>query len=124
MKLDHIAMYVKDLEGAREFFTKYFNATSNEMYHNKTTGLQTYFLSFEGGSRLEIMKRPEMVDPEKDLMRTGFIHIAFGLGSEEKVDELTKRLKEDGYEILSGPRVTGDGYYRNDEMGRTINTKE
>ena len=61
MKLDHIAMYVKDLEGAREFFTKYFNATSNEMYHNKTTGLQTYFLSFEGGARLEIMKRPEMV---------------------------------------------------------------
>ncbi|MGZ7144627.1 VOC family protein, partial [Streptococcus pyogenes] len=41
----------------------------------------------------------------------GFIHLAFSLGSKEKVDLLTERMKADGYELLSGPRTTGDGYY-------------
>ncbi len=52
-----------------------------------------------------------MVDDEKALNRTGFIHVAFSVGSKEKVDELTAKLKDDGYEIVSGPRTTGDGYY-------------
>ena len=33
------------------------------------------------------------------------------LGSKEKVDKLTAQLKADGYEVISGPRTTGDGYY-------------
>ena len=43
--------------------------------------------------------------------RTGYAHIAFSVGSKEKVDELTAQLKADGYEAVSGPRTTGDGYY-------------
>ena len=111
MILEHIAMYVNDLEAARAFFEKYFGATANEQYHNPRTGLRTYFLTFEGGARLEIMTRPGMEDPEKTLMRTGYVHISFKTGSREKVDALTARLKADGYEVISGPRVTGDGYY-------------
>ena len=111
MILEHIAMYVNDLEGARAFFIKYFGAVSNEQYHNPRTGLRTYFLTFDGGARLEIMSRPGMEDPEKTMMRTGLIHISFKLGSKEAVDQLTARLKADGYELASGPRVTGDGYY-------------
>ena len=57
------------------------------------------------------MNRPDMDDEEKSVARTGFIHIAFSVGSKEKVDELTSQLKADGYEVLSGPRTTGDGYY-------------
>lgn len=111
MRIEHIAMYVKDLERARVFFVKYLGATSNEGYHNEKTDFRSYFLSFDGGARMEIMNRPGMEDPEKPLMRTGFIHVAFSLGSAERVDQLTARLKEDGYAVISGPRTTGDGYY-------------
>jgi len=111
MKIDHIAMYVNDLEKVREFFMKYFSAVSNEGYHNKTTDFRSYFLSFDEGARIEIMNKPNMSDDEKRLSRTGYIHIAFNVGSKEKVDELTAELKTAGYEVVSGPRTTGDGYY-------------
>ncbi len=111
MKIEHIAMYVNDLEKTREFFIKYLGAVSNDGYHNPNTDFRSYFLSFEDGARLEIMNNPRMDDYEKPLNRTGYAHIAFSVGSKEKVDELTSRLKQDGYEVVSGPRTTGDGYY-------------
>ena len=111
MKIDHIAMYVNDLEKAREFFMKYLGAASNEGYHNKTTDFRSYFLSFDEGARIEIMNKPNMSDDEKGLVRTGYVHIAFNVGSKEQVDMLTTELKDDGYEVVSGPRTTGDGYY-------------
>ena len=117
MRIEHAAMYVKDLEKAKEFFIKYFGAVPNEGYHNKNTDFRSYFLSFDEGARLEIMTRPSMDDAEKTAARTGLIHLAFGVGSEEKVDELTDRLKADGYEVLSGPRTTGDGYYESCVVG-------
>ena len=116
MKIEHIAMYVNDLEGARDFFTKYFQAVSNEGYHNKTTDFRSYFLTFEDGARLEIMQKPQMQDAEKSAARTGYIHIAFSVGSAKRVDELTKMLENDGYAVISGPRTTGDGYY--EKIGR------
>lgn len=111
MRIEHIAMYVNDLEGAKDFFVKYFHAVSNEGYHNRTTDFKSYFLQFDDGARLELMTRPNMEDSEKTVARTGLIHIAFSLGSKEAVDELTQTLKQDGYTVLSGPRTTGDGYY-------------
>ena len=117
MRIEHIAMYVNDLEGARNFFVKYFNAESNEGYHNKKTDFRSYFLSFDDGARLEIMNKPNIDDPEKSLARTGFIHIAFSLGNKAAVDELTAKMKADGYEVVSGPRTTGDGYYESCIIG-------
>ena len=111
MKIEHIALYVNDLEGARKFFMKYLGAQSNDGYHNPRTNFRSYFLSFDDGARLEIMNKPEMPDLPKDLARTGYAHIAFSVGSKEKVDALTAQLKADGYEVISGPRTTGDGYY-------------
>ena len=111
MKIEHIAMYVNDLEAAKVFFVTYLDGKANELYHNKSTGFRSYFISFDEGARLEIMNKPEMTDPAKDIARTGYAHVAFSVGSEEKVDELTAMLKADGYEVLSGPRTTGDGYY-------------
>ena len=111
MKIEHIALYANDLEGARKFFMKYLGAASNDGYHNPRTNFRSYFLSFDDGARLEIMNKPEMTDLPKDLVRTGYVHIAFSVGSKEKVDALTAQLKSDGYEIVSGPRTTGDGYY-------------
>ena len=117
MRIEHIAMYVNDLEATKEFFIKYFNAISNEGYHNKKTDFRSYFLSFNDGARLEIMNKPQMMDEEKDLNRSGYIHIAFSLGSKAAVDELTERMKNDGYNVISGPRTTGDGYYESCIVG-------
>ena len=99
MKIEHIAMYVNHLEAAKEFFIKYLNAVANAGYHNTTTDFRSYFLSFGDGARIEIMNKPGMSDEIKGTQRTGYIHIAFSVGSKEKVDELTQQLKADGYEV-------------------------
>ncbi|MDY6309296.1 MAG: VOC family protein [Oribacterium sp.] len=117
MKIEHIAMYINDLEKARSLFMQYLGARSNEGYHNPRTDFRSYFLSFDDGARLEIMNKPGMKDEEKAQARTGYIHIAFSLGNKERVDALTKKLREDGYEVISGPRTTGDGYYESCMIG-------
>ncbi len=111
MKIEHIAMYVNDLEQAKDFFTHYFHAAAGEKYHNPKTGFHSYFLSFQGGCRLEIMSKPEMENMEKPPARTGYAHIAFSVGTKEAVDTLTEQFRKDGYHIISNPRTTGDGYY-------------
>lgn len=117
MRIEHVAMYVNDLEEAKDFFVTYFRAVPNEGYHNGKTDFRSFFLSFEDGARLEIMNKPQMEDPEKSQNRTGLIHIAFSVGSKEAVDALTRRLKDDGYPVISGPRTTGDGYYESCILG-------
>lgn len=127
MKIEHIALYVTDLETMKKFYEVYFSAKSNDKYHNPTTGLETYFLSFDEGSRLELMTRPDIVSQEKPLFRTGITHLAFSTGSKELVNQLTQRLKNDGYEVISGPRTTGDGYYEScvlDPEGNQIEITE
>ncbi|MGP1455633.1 MAG: VOC family protein [Treponema sp.] len=111
MNIEHIALYVNDLEKVKDFFVEYFNGHANARYHNKITDFRSYFINFDDGARLEIMKKPAVSDCEKPLARTGYIHIAFSVGSKEAVDALTERLKKAGYEVVSGPRTTGDGYY-------------
>ncbi len=118
MKINHVALYCLDLERMKDFFIRYFNGVSNEMYHNPKTGLKTYILSFEDSdARLELMTRPEVKDTEENIYRQGFIHLSFSIGSKEKVDSLTKVLNDDGFEVLSGPRTTGDGYYESCIVG-------
>lgn len=117
MKIEHVAMYVNELEVARDFFVKYLGGTSNDGYHNEKTDFRSYFISFDDGARLELMNKPDMYDMEKPLNRTGFIHIAFSVGSKEKVDELTETFKAAGYDVVSGPRTTGDGYYESCIVG-------
>ena len=111
VKIEHVAMYVNNLETAKNFFVKYLGGRSNDGYHNKTTDFRSYFISFDDGARLELMNKPELDDQDKSLNRTGYIHVAFSVGSKEKVDEMTALLKKEGYEVASGPRTTGDGYY-------------
>lgn len=117
MKLAHIAMYVNDLEGARDFFVSYFNASANDGYHNPKTDFRSYFLSFDDGTKLEIMTKPDLTDSGDFLNRFGYAHIAFNVGSKDAVDALTQRMKEDGYPVISGPRTTGDGYYESCILG-------
>jgi lactoylglutathione lyase len=117
MKIEHVAMYVNELEAAKDFFVKYLGGVSNDGYYNQTTGFRSFFISFDDGARLEIMNKPSMEDNAKPVNRTGYIHIAFSVGSVEKVDHLTRQFREDGFEVLSGPRTTGDGYYESCIVG-------
>jgi len=111
MKIHHVAVNVRDLELSREYYEKYFGALSNDLYHNKKTGLKTYFLSFENGCKVEIMSRPGVVDRDYSKEQTGYLHLAFMVGDKNAVDELTERIRGDGYAVFGEPRVTGDGYY-------------
>ena len=112
MKIEHTALHCMDLEGMKAFFVDYFQAIPNTLYHNPRTGLRTYILGFpDGDARLEIMTRPEVHGDNSDPYRSGLIHISFATGSPEAVDTLTARLSADGYSTVSGPRITGDGYY-------------
>ncbi len=111
MKISHAAMYVSDLEKSKEFYIKYFGAVPNEKYRNPKTGLETYFLTFDGYARLEIMQRPDTVPCEKAELAEGFSHLAFGVGSRDNVDRLTEQLRADGFIVAGEPRITGDGYY-------------
>ncbi len=124
IKLDHVAMYVHDLENMKNFFVRFFSAQANQMYHNPNTGLKTYFLTFADGSRLEIMNRPEVLSQGKDKFLGGYTHIAFSVGSKEFVDDLTLVLKDNGYNVISGPRKTGDGYYESCILGPENNLIE
>lgn len=111
MKIEHTALVVKDLEKEAAFFEQYFDGIRGEKYENPRTGFSSYFIKFNEGPRLELCSWKEEEDPAKPANRTGFGHLAFSAGSKEDVDRLTKAMKDDGYEIVSGPRTTGDGYY-------------
>jgi lactoylglutathione lyase len=111
MKINHAALYTNDLENMKQFYEIYFGAKSNDGYHYINSGLRTYFLSFDDGTRLEIMSRPNMEQQNSAAVRLGYIHLAFSAGSKEKVDLLTNTLEKGGYTVFSKPRTTGDGYY-------------
>ena len=111
MKIEHIAMFVRDLERARDFFTEYFEGQANGGYRNPQTGFRSYFVRFADGARLELMNKPQLSDGCPDGTCFGYAHIAISVGSKTAVDRLTERLRAAGYEVISGPRTTGDGYY-------------
>lgn len=111
MKIDHVAMYVNDLDAVKNFFVKYFNAVAGSKYSNFRNDFSNYFLKFDDGSRLEIMTRNSAVDADKVRYRTGFHHIAISVGDRKDVDDLLKKFDSDGVIVVSGARTTGDGYY-------------
>ena len=118
MRIDHAALFCRDLEQLRQFFINYFDARSNEQYHNSRTGLRSYILSFtEGSTRLELMQRPDVLDADPSQPAIGYVHLSFAVGSKKGVDLLTRRLAADGYTVTSGPRTTGDGYYESCILG-------
>ena len=113
MHIEHIAIWVKDLEKMRVFYEKYFNGKSNEKYRNEKKGFESYFISFDSGARLELMQMPNIPDSKNDIYEQfmGIIHFAISVETEGNVNILTEKLRNDGYEIVGEPRWTGDGYY-------------
>ena len=113
MNIEHLALWVSDLEMMREFYETYFGAKSGEKYHNERTRFTSYFLKFDEGARLELMHKPDIMARNKALHieYMGYVHMAVALGSSEAVHALTEKLRAGGYPIVREPRTTGDGYY-------------
>ncbi len=113
MKIEHLAIWVKELEKMKAFYERFFGGTAGEKYVNVKKNFSSYFLSFGTGCRLELMHRPDIQENKNEVEREniGLIHFAISVGSKNKVDELTEALRHDGYLIVGEPRTTGDGYY-------------
>ncbi|GAM55091.1 possible glyoxylase family protein [Vibrio ishigakensis] len=116
MKIEHIAIWCEDLEKMKSFYETFFNAKSNNKYENPKKGFSSYFLSLSEGARIELMKMDSVETLPKDVQKqfTGMAHVAFSLGSVEKVEALTESFASNGFEVISGPRWTGDGYYESE----------
>lgn len=111
IRIEHIAIWVRDLKTMRKFYCKYFNAKAGDKYLNPAKGFSSFFLQFSSGARLEIMSRGDIADSRDETECYGYAHLAISLGDRESVDTLTETLQNDGYTVVSAPRVTGDGYY-------------
>jgi lactoylglutathione lyase len=113
MKIHHIAFWVKDIEKMKAFYTKYFNCTAGPEYTNPKNSFNSFFLSFMDGTQIELMNNPSILDSLHSIHNQymGLNHMAVSAGSKDAVDQLTGRLEKDGFQVLSGPRETGDGYY-------------
>ena len=122
MRVNHIAVNCIDLELVKQFFVKYFNAQVGAEYCNPKTGLHTWMLLFPAGSaKLELMSWPDTTFLEYNIEymkhRQGMTHISMSVGSPDAVNILTQRLESNGYQRLSGPRITGNGYYESCILG-------
>lgn len=128
MKLEHIAIWVKDLEKMKDFYLQFFDLRSNEKYYNPKKKFSSYFLSFEEGARIELMHKPEISEfIEKSNLKLGLTHFAISVGSKENVGLITEKIRKDGYKITGEPRTTGDGYYESviaDPEGNQIEITE
>lgn len=124
MNIEHLAIWVQDLEAMKSFYCQYFDLTASERYHNDKKSFTSYFLSFGSGARVELMHRPDIAEYKGDKsMLTGLAHFAISLGSKKAVDQLTEIFRNDGFTIVGAPRTTGDGYYESvvlDPEGNTL----
>lgn len=112
-KIEHVAIWVKDLESMSEFYCTYFQAIKGSRYVNPAKKFSSYFLSFDHRkTRIELMHHPDYNSRiEVDTQYNGLAHLAFSVGTKQRVEELTNQLRTDGYPVLGEPRTTGDGYY-------------
>ena len=122
VRVEHVALWVEDLERARQFWERFFDATSGDEYVN-AAGFHSYFLTLDGGARIELMHDGTQVHNVTDRPHDSWGHVALSVGSPEVVDSLTAELVDAGYRCVSGPRTTGDGYYEScvlDDEGNRI----
>ncbi|MBR6123407.1 VOC family protein [Candidatus Saccharibacteria bacterium] len=124
MKIEHIAIWVKDIDRVCEFYRKYFGGVVQPLYHNPTKQFTSRFITFDDGARLEVMHRPDICIEQNvgidkivshetlsDTQHLGFTHLSFSVGSKEEVDRLTQQMSSEGIPVVGQPRTTGDGYY-------------
>ncbi|MDO5497021.1 MAG: VOC family protein [Alistipes sp.] len=112
MNIHHVGIYADDIENVKSFFVNYFGFVGGEIYHNPKSGFYSYMLSsVDGECRIEVMKRAGVQRQYTESVYTGLHHISLCVASKQEVDIKTSELSSAGFEVLDGPRVTGDGFY-------------
>lgn len=114
MIVDHVAIWTNQLEHLKDFYVTYFNGSANEKYENRERHFESYFVTFDSGTRIELMQMPGIPENQNDAagkQYQGLIHLAFQVPSMKDVTEKAAELERAGFKILRGPRKTGDGYY-------------
>jgi lactoylglutathione lyase len=113
LKIEHVAIWTNKLETLRAFYERYFGAKSSSRYRNEKKNFESYFLTFESGSRLELMSMPGIIEKNGESLAqfSGLAHFAISVGSKAQVDLMTEQFRKDGLAIIGEPRITGDGYY-------------
>jgi lactoylglutathione lyase len=126
LKIEHVAIWTKDIEKSKKFYVDYFDGCASNKYTNSKKHFESYFIRFETGARLEIMQMPSIPANLNNTIEQyiGLIHIAVSVGSIEKVNKLTETLRNSGYKVVSEPRYTGDGYYESCVLGPDENRIE
>ena len=111
MEITHIGIWASDLDAMKAFYTHYFKGVSNDKYTNSIKKFESYFITFESGAKLELMRKESISKAKNKEEEVGIAHIAFSLGSKDEVLLLTEQLRSAGIKIVSEPRTTGDGYF-------------
>lgn len=83
MKIEHLGLFIADLEAAKDFYSQYFDGQAGPKYHNPRTGFSSYFINLAEGARLELCHKADL--PQVATERIGLAHLAFSLGSKEAV---------------------------------------
>jgi lactoylglutathione lyase len=110
VRIEHVALWVRDIDAVAAFYARFFDARIGGLYRNPKKGFASRFLEFSSGARLEIMTRTD-VATRAAAEQLGLAHVAFAIGDEQAVDALAARLRAAGVALADGPRRTGDGYY-------------
>ncbi|WNC16446.1 VOC family protein [Brevibacillus brevis] len=108
MKLNHLNLTVTDVNAAREFLEKYF-----ELQTRHTRGNSFAVLSDKDGLVLTLMKGTEAEYPKT-------FHIGFIQESEEQVNAINRRMKEDGFDVGEPQRAHGWTFYVKAPGGFTV----
>lgn len=128
MKIEHIAIWVQDLEKTKMFYQEFFAMKCNARYYNPQKEFTSYFLHSDAGARLELMHKPGKIKtPNLNQENLGLAHIAFSVGNKKRVDDMTLLAERYGCRVIQSPRRTGDGYYEctiTDPEGNIIETTE
>ncbi|WP_159517876.1 VOC family protein [Sunxiuqinia indica] len=113
MRISHLAIWTYNLEGMRNFYIHYFDASSSEAYYNHSRDFKSYLIKFDGDCSIELMQMPGIPKTKNDTRKeyTGLVHFAVQTGSKQKVDDLTEQLRNDGFSVVGEARTTGDGFY-------------
>lgn len=113
MRITHIAIWTNNLENLKNFYLEYFNGKSNQKYRNIDKGFESYFISFDEGTKLELMSKVDIYEEKNKITKEylGICHFAISVGTKKMVKELTEILRKDGYLVIGEPRITGDGFY-------------
>ncbi len=113
MRIEHVALWVADIDRVCAFYEQFFGARVGPLYENPSKGFSSRFLSFDSGARIEVMRTTSLVPVPHapGSQRMGLTHFALQLDSAAAVDRVTGDIRAAGHAVLDGPRRTGDGYY-------------